>query len=534
MSDVASCDYIVVGGGSAGCVVASRLSDNQDNRVVLLEAGGDTNTWKIKLPALSMLEAIGDPKYDWNLRYAADPTCNDREFVLNRGLGLGGSSAINGMVYLRGGANDFSPWRQRVGDQWTWETVSAAYQSIEASARSDEDRGTAGPQRTEIRKEIHPLTQAFLDACHDIGLERQDGLNVDQPDVYGLVEATQSGGIRASAARSFIYERPNKANLQIIKYARAQRIVFEDGRAVGVEYLLDGARRTVRAEKEVVLSAGAVMSPFLLMHSGIGPAAKLSEFGIDVTCDSPEVGQNLIDNAETMVTYEVAQRTVNQELSIIDKMRHGLKWTLTRDGRVAMPGADALALLKTGQDEAPGSDVLVYYGPYEAMMRDGEVVMGEGSGITFDPTPMHPKSRGFLKLQSPNPQDAPLIQTHLLEDERDVQVALRGMRWVDKLVQSPALSKHIKQRKAPVAAAASDEDMIAYMRAVARPSLHTSGTCRMGPDKTSVLDQYLRVRGVEGLRVADTSVLPEIGAVNTNAVAMMVGQRCADFIRQAA
>lgn len=523
-------DYIVIGAGSSGSAVAGELVKSGNGTVALIEAGGETRSPFVEIPALSFLYAVGNPKYDWCLNHEPDPTCNDRVFALNRGRGLGGSSAINGMVYLHGEPADFDIWSQTCGASWSWSSVREYYKKMTGDVSVVTSKNHSGPLKTEIRKYRHRLTEAFLESCSNLGLERVDGVNAEHANVSGLSEATQKNGRRFTSARAFIEPVRKSSSLKIFKHSVAEKLLFDERRANGVTIWRGNVKQTLKARRAVILSAGAVMTPAILMRSGIGPTSELRENGIDIRLDAEEVGRNLQDHAELSVRVEARERTLNQNLSPIGKLGYGLRWMLTREGPVASPGADAMAKLRLlGEQPTTKSDTLVYFSPYLISLSAGELEVEKAPGITFDIAGIRPRSRGKLLLASKDHRIAPKTYLRLLDHESDFEATKSALGWILKLTKTNPL----KSRLGPVMGVSedmNDAQIENYIRSHVHPSLHTSGTCRMGADNAAVVDPRLRVRNAEALYVADASVVPQLGNFNLNAVCMMLGMRAAKFI----
>lgn len=524
-------DFVIVGAGSAGCALAGRLSENPATSVILIEAGGHTDNLLIRNPALSLLHAIGSKKYDWNLHAAPDPTRGGKRSEVNRGRGLGGSSAINGMVYFRGFAEDFDHWAQLGNQGWGWNDVERCYRRMEAVADGGEDRGTDGPQAVQRIRTVHPLTRDFVAAAEAFGLERDDGIARAGRGGVGLVHATQRRGMRVSAAEAYIYPvLKSRPNLTVVTDASVSRVVFDGTAAIGVAVLDgEGRERIVRADREVVLSAGAVATPHLLVSSGIGSAEAVATLGRPLIAASPGVGENLQDHVEVALVRRVTGTTVNQQSNLAWQAIHGARWLMTRNGPAASPGADALAVVRT-RPELSVVDMLIYFGPYVAGLEEAGVVLSREAGITADAGLMHPRSRSRLNWSSGDPSALPDIEYRLLDDPEDTETLLRGLRITEKIFEEQPLALHITGAFAPDHMVMTDDGWRAYIRETARPSLHLSGTCRMGRDPAAVVAPDLRVNGVERLRVVDASVIPAIPACNLNAVCIMIGERAAELI----
>ncbi len=526
-----SYDYIIVGGGSAGCAVAGRLAENPNCSVLLLEAGGRDGSPLIKIPG-GVRMTIGSPKYDWRLSAAPDPTRDGRADFINRGKVLGGSSSINGMIYFRGAASDYDALAREAMPGWSWNEVLPYFKLAEDfEGGPSASHGVGGPLGVSYVRTPHFLSQQFLKACAEARLPVLEDLNGGADVGVGYVHCTQRNGARDSAAAAYLHRRP-RPNLTILTHARATRILFDqDRRATGVSFLRRGKAAQARARREIILSAGAIMTPHILMHSGIGPATELKRLGLNVLIDRPDVGANFHDHLDVELKYEVNTSTFNMKIDIFNMLRYGGQWLMTRDGPVASPGAQIGGLLKSSPDlDRP--DFYLYFQPNGYRIEPGKIVFNREPTVTFSVGVAHPKSRGRVGLASPDPTTQPHIAPRMLEHDDDARALLAGLRVGRGLMRQDAMAPYIVRELEPGATAEKDEDLLHHVRARGEPVLNLSGTARMGVDGASIVDPNLRVRGVSGLRIADMSVFPKVPSTGTNAVAIMVGERCADFIKR--
>ncbi|MDY0883580.1 GMC family oxidoreductase [Dongia soli] len=523
-------DFIVIGAGSAGCVVANRLSANPRLSVLLLEAGGSDRSPVIKMPAATDLYGIGNPKYDWRYLTEPDPTRNDRKDIWPRGKVLGGSSSICGLVYMRGQASDYDSWAALGNTGWSYTDVLPYFKRSETNeAGGNEFRGGDGPLRTSHLRSCHPLAYKFVDAAIATGLPRNPDFNGKTQEGAGLVQANQIFGRRHSAADAYLRPIQSRSNLEIRTKVRVGRIVLEGRRACGVEvFRPDGSAQKIRARREVILSAGAIASPQLLMLSGIGDGAELAG-RISISHHLPGVGRNLQDHVGVYLTYKVDQPTYNSEKGIFRSALHGLNWLLRGKGPGTAPGAQAMAFVKSSAD-LRDPDLQLHFTPIGYKLTPDELIVLDEPVVTAIPNVSRPKSRGRIELRSADWRDAPLIYSRLLDDQSDVTVLTAGCRYIRKIFAAQPMARHVVEELSPGPQAETDADWEAFLRRDSVTIFHPVGTCKMGEDPMAVVDNKLQVRGIDGLRVVDASIMPHLVSGNTNAPSMMIGERGADFI----
>ncbi len=523
-------DYIVVGAGSAGCVVANRLSENPANKVLLLEAGGSDKSLFIQMPAATYINAIGNPKFDWMYPVEADPTLGGRTNIWPRGKVMGGTSSINGMLYVRGFPQDFDGWRQMGNTGWSWEDVLPLFRRQEDNMRGESGlHGAGGPLKVADLQAPHPVAAAFLEAAQACGHAFNSDVNGPQITGFGYVQATQSKGWRCSSARAFIDPVRHRANLTVSARSTARRIRIEGGRAIGLEADINGRRCVLLVTGEIVVSCGAIASPQLLMLSGIGDPEELAVHGIEVRVARPQVGRNLQDHPGLGMTYAVRIPTYNSEMTLWRQVLHGANWLLRGRGPGATPDAHLVGFLRSdGSGDIP--DIQVHMTPAGYLIAgEGDLILKEDS-FTLIASVCRPRSRGSIGLKSADPGVPPAIRHRLFEDPDDLARLARGVREVRRIVRSAPLASIVRHPIQPPWDDSDDAGMSAYLVANAGTIYHPSGTCRMGADEAAVVDPALRLRGVEGLRVADASIMPTVTSGNLNAPCMMIGEKAAELI----
>jgi choline dehydrogenase len=524
-------DFIVIGAGSAGCAVAARLSEDPATRVLLLEAGGeDHNRW-IHIP-LGFGKTFADPSVNWCYETEPDPGAADRRVYWPRGKVLGGSSSINGMVYIRGQAEDFDHWRQLGNTGWSFEDVLPYFKRAEHQTRGGDDfHGTGGPLCVSDVPDHHPICEAFIEAAVGLGFPRNDDFNGARQDGVGYHQTTTRNGRRCSTAVGYLRPAMQRRNLQVITEALSDKILFEGRRAVGVSFRRNGRRYAARAAREIILCGGAVNSPQLLLLSGIGPQDNLAALGIPVVQHLPGVGQSLQDHYSAPLKLKCrVPITVNDVmLSNAKKLKVGLEYYLLRKGPLAMCTSPAALFART-RPELASPDVKLSIQPFSAdRPQDG---LHPWSGFSMIAYQLRPDSRGQITLKSADPSDPPAVYPNYLTAETDQQTIVAGLKLCRQLLAQPALSQFTESEYLPGQAVQSDLELLDFARRRGGTVFHPTSTCKMGIDAMAVVDPELRVRGVTGLRVADASVMPTVVSGNTNAATIMIGERCADLVRQ--
>ena len=531
MSESEIFDYIVVGAGSAGCVLASRLSASGRHRVLLLEAGGkDTNPW-IHVP-IGYAKLFTDARVNWLYQSEPEPELNNRQIMQPRGRVLGGSSSINGLLYVRGQKEDFDHWRQLGNPGWSYEDVLPYFKKSEDQKRgADAFHGAGGPLAVCDPSEPHPLCEAFIEAAGQRGIPRTDDFNGATQEGAGYFQMTARNGWRCSAAVGYLKPARGRANLKIATRALASRVLFDGRRAVGVEYLQNGVERAARARGEVILAGGAFNSPQLLQLSGLGPADLLKQHAIPVIADLPQVGSDLQDHLQVRLVYRCTQPiTVNDEVgSLWRKAMAGLRYIFLRKGLMTLSAGYAGAFFKTDRRMAT-PDVQVHFLLF-SLDKMGEK-LHDFPGFIANICQLRPESRGTLRIKSADPTAAPAIRPNYLSTELDRRTMVAGLKELRAIMRTPAMRPYILSEYLPGDAVASDDAYLAYCRQYASTIYHPTSTCRMGSDARAVVDPRLRVHGFAALRVADASVMPTVVSGNTNAACIMIGEKAADMILQ--
>lgn len=527
-------DYIVVGAGSAGCVVANRLSADPKTKVLLVESGGSDKSLYIQMPAATYVKAIGNPKFDWNFDVEPDPTTDGLPKTISRGRVMGGSSSINGMIYIRGFPQDYDGWAKQGNLGWAWKDVLPVFKRQEDNQRGGSAyHGAGGPLSVSDIRELHPLAPIFIEASKARGIPFNDDLNGPQIEGLGYAQATQRKGWRNSSARAFIDPIRGRPNLAILTHATARRLVFTGKRVAGVEVLRRGKIATLKVSKEVVLSAGAIGSPHLLLASGVGDRARLETVGIPVVANNPAVGRNFQDHPGINMTYGISIPTFNDEMALWKQLWHGANWLFRGRGPGATPDAHIVGFIKSDPNEAiPDIQVHVTPAGYALAGEGSELVLKESS-FTIVVSVCRPKSAGSIDIRSSDPSAPPVIRHRLFEDEDDLRRLTKGVEVVRSIIGAAPLNSLVTRAMDPVLNTAVGSVLQDHVRSKARDIAHPSCSVRMGVDATSALTFDLRVKGVEGVRVADASVMPVVTSGNLNAPCMMIGEKCADFILHA-
>jgi choline dehydrogenase len=527
----ASYDFIVVGAGSAGAALAARLSEVARYKVLLLEAGPpDRNPW-IHIP-IGYAKTFLDERVNWKYETDPEPNCANRRIYWPRGKVLGGSSSINGMIYIRGVASDYDYWRQLGNAGWSYRDVLPYFKKAERQCRgADEHHGADGPLGVAETNWRTELSEAYIQGARELGLPRNDDFNGATQEGTGYYQQTQLGGRRISTARGYLKPARSRPNLHIVTEALAQRIVLEGQRAVGVTYETPGGRVTARAGREVILSGGAINSPQLLQLSGIGPAEVLKAAGVAVTHELKGVGANLHDHYAVRSMYRTSKPGVSMNDSVgtwWGKAMAGVQYALFRSGPLVI-GAGVVGVFARTRPELEDPDIQLHYIPFTTdKMGTG---LHEKPGFMVAMNQSRPQSRGALKIKSADPKQHPSIHANYLAEEIDRRTTVAGIRFVRRISQTKAVSHYVAEELAPGLKHQSDDELLDYARNNGGSIYHPAGTCKMGTDPMAVVDDQLRLRGIGALRVADASIMPQVVSGNTNATCIMIGEKCADLVK---
>ncbi len=527
-------DYIIVGGGSAGSVLAARLTQDPAVKVTLLESGPPDTSVLIHCPAgLALLAQNGQA--NWAFATVPQAGLNGRQGYQPRGKVLGGSSSINAMIYIRGHRSDYDRWAAEGNPGWGYDDVLPYFKRAEHNERgADAFHGTGGPLNVMDLRSPNSFNAHFLEAARQAGQTPNPDFNGAELEGVGAYQVTHKNGERFSAAKGYLTPARSRPNLQVITGAHTTRVLTENKRAVGVEYRQGATTHVLRAAREVLICAGSLQSPQLLMLSGIGPAAELQKHGIPLVHDLPGVGQNLHDHVDVVQVYDAPEHKELFGISfagIVRAVKGIFEWRNQRSGMLTTNFAEAGGFIKSSPEEAV-PDMQLHFVIGKLVDHGRKTAFGHGYSCHV--CVLRPKSRGSLRLASPDPMAAPLIDPNFLGDPDDLQRLVRGFKMMRELMQQPALTSQGGHELASSAAAQTDAQIEAYIRNHADTIYHPVGTCRMGPGPMAVVDAELRVHGIEGLRVVDASIMPSVVSGNTNAPVIMIAEKAADMIRQSA
>jgi choline dehydrogenase-like flavoprotein len=521
-------DYVIVGAGSAGCVLANRLTSSGQHRVLLLEAGPSNRHFWLHIP-LGFGKLFSDRRFNWCYETEPQPECHNRKVIAPRGRVLGGSSSINGLIYIRGQAEDFNVWRQLGNAGWSFDEVLPYFRKSEDNERgADEFHGIGGPLAVSDLRDRHPLAEAYVEAALQCGYPRNDDFNGSVQEGAGYYQTTMRKGARSSAV-GYLKQARHRANLKVVSQALTTRIVFDGRRATGIEYLVGNEKRRASANGEVIIAGGAFNSPQLLQLSGIGPAPLLQSHGITVVADAPGVGDDLNDHISGRIMLRCKEPiTLNDAVrNWTGRLTHGLHYVLTRRGYLAIPAISAGCFLRAHPASAtPDSQCSISL--FSAQTIGGD--LHPFPGVTGNCVLLRPESRGYVRIKSSDPREAPAINPNYLATQKDRETIVAGVAAMRRIFQAPAMARCIAEEIEPGPRCDNDDELLDFIRRRGSTTYHPVGTCRMGHDQRAVVDERLRVRGFTGLRVVDASIMPAVVSGNTNAATIMIGEKGADMI----
>jgi choline dehydrogenase-like flavoprotein len=519
-------DFIIVGAGAAGCAVAHRLSEDRTTSVLLLEAGSRDWSPLIHIPV--GFTKLTSPRVNWGFETVRQPQLNNRRMWYPQGRTLGGSTSINAMIFIRGQARDYDHWRDLGNEGWGYADVLPFFRRLEHHERlADEFHGTTGPMNITEQVQHNPLTKAFVRSAQELGLPFNHDFNGAVQEGVGYYDVTQRNARRESAATAYLKPARERRNLTIVTKAQAMKVLVKSGKVTGVRYRHKADLITAYANREVVLSAGAINSPRLLLLSGIGPADELRALGIEVVHDLPGVGKNLQDHLDVYLTAETAPVSFNEADRLDRVIVSGLEYLLFKTGPLTACVCEAGAFVRSGADVA-SPDIQIHCLP--AFVIDHGRRRVRGHGITINTCHLRPRSIGEVRLRSSNPYDPPLIDPNFLGEPHDWKISMEGFQWGRRLLQAPSFAPYIEREAMPGTSVHTEQEIKSYIRQWSKTDYHPVGTCKMGSDEGAVVDTDLRVRGLDALRVVDASIMPTLISGNTQGPSVMIGEKGAHHI----
>ena len=521
-------DYLIIGAGTAGCVLANRLSENPQNDVAIFEAGGNSDIWKVNMP-LALLYTMHDPKYNFKYYSEPEPHLNNRRLFCPRGKMIGGCSAHNGMVYVRGNKEDYRRWASFGLKDWDYEKVLPYFKKIETwSGGENEYRGGDGILPINQSQNNNPLFKAFLASAEEAGHKINKDMNGEDQEGFGMYDVTIHKGERASASKYYLNPARKKSNLKVFTQSFVEKIIFEGTKAIGIEVNIKGKINKIFANKEIILSSGSINSPQLLMLSGVGPASHIKEKGIKVIKNIPGVGRNLQDHLETYIQQECnTSDTLYKYINKFNMIKAGIQWFLNKSGPCSTSFLEAGGFCKSSPDkEYPN----IQFHFFPSFVIDHGKVDPDSHGYQLHASLNQPKSRGNIELNTSNPYDHPKIQFNYLEDEYDLNETVKCIHVAREILKQNSMKPYAGKEIGPGDHAQNEEEIKEYIRSKAETAYHPSCTLKMGVDDMAVVNEKLKVNGLQNLRVADASVMPEITSGNLNAPTLMIAERAADFI----
>ena len=521
-------DYIIVGGGTAGCILANRLTASGRFRVLMLEAGGEPRNFWIPIPA-GFSKLLVDKRFNWRFQTAPEENTQGRVIAVPRGKGLGGSTLINGMIYVRGQPGDYNAWEEAGARGWNFETLAPYFRKLEAYPHGDLGRGREGPMHVHRVNEVYPVAEAFLAAAAQDGQPRNPDYNGPQQEGFGYYQVFQHQGRRWSAYDAYLKPVRQRANLQIITGAHVLRLELEQGHCKGLRYQVNGVGARAVAEREVILCAGAIQTPQLLELSGIGREDVLRDAGIEPQHRLDGVGENYIDHFATRMNWRLKNTLTLNELSRGWRLGMAVAEYFSRRTGILTLGTGLVHGFVKTRPEMATADVQ-YFFVHASYANAAERILDRHPGMTLGVSQLRPKSKGSIHIQSSDPGVMPAIKPNFLTDAQDRQSMIEGMRIARRIVQQPALRDYVEEETSPGTETRTDAQWLAYARENGQTIYHPIGTCRMGEDELAVVDSTLRLRGIKGIRIVDASVIPTMVSGNIQGAVMAVAERAADLI----